>query len=482
MEARSKQTTDFDDYRRVDGIVQAFKTKVANQQITITTTLKRVQHNIPIEPALFQYEVGTVRAATGAMGAAKPNALAQPGAAVPFFRPDEAIPEKTRLETFELVWSTVNDTYWDANFGGLNWQAVHENYLARAKATARSDEFHELLNEMLAELDRSHFKVQPPDKTLGLHTRTSELTNGSVGLDLRWVQGELLVFDVKKGFPADRAGLKRGSRISRINGKDPDQLLAAYKATRKGFALRDEIQRVRAAIEELTGAPETDVTLEVSDADELAKQVKLTRLARPTDPMAFESRKIAEDIGYIRFSVFMGDVLTQTMQALSELRETTGLVIDLRGNPGGIGPLTTSLATLLCSGPGTLGSSTARYGKQEHSYVGGGKKSYRGRIAILVDEMTGSAAEVFSGGLQDTKRATIIGSTTAGAVLPSIVKILPTGGSFQHVIADFEAPSGVALEGRGVIPDIAVKATRQAWLSGTDPVLDRAIRFLRDPT
>jgi carboxyl-terminal processing protease len=475
------QTIELNDYRQVDGVLVPFETKTINPNITLTSKVKRIQHNAPFDPTIFEYEPGaSPPTSPGATSSAKPVGAKAVEPAAPPLGPDEVLPERMRLDTFELVWSAVNDSYWDPTFGGLDWKSIHDQYLPQVKATARNEAFHELLNDMLAQLDRSHFNVQPPDRAQGLHTKAAELKNGSVGLDLRWLDGALVVFDTKKDFPAVKAGIKRGFRILRINGKDADELLAAYRAKRKGFPLRNEIEHVRAAIDELSGAPGTELTLQVSGAKGAPREIKLTRRAKPVDQvMEFESRKIADGIGYIRFSIFMGDVLTQVKEALRQMGETSGLVIDLRGNPGGIGHLPPSLAGILYAEPGTLGSSTSRYGKQEFHYAGGGKEANRGRIAILVDEMTGSAAEVFSGGLQDAKRATIIGSTTAGAVLPSMVKMLPTGGTLQHVIADFKTPSGRLLEGRGVIPDIAVKPTRKAWLDGKDPALERAIQFLR---
>src|SRR5262249_1966487 len=148
---------------------------------------------------------------------------------------DKNLSEKVRLDTFELVWSTVNDTYWDPTFGGVDWKAVHDRYLPKVKATEDTEQYHQVLNDMLAELDRSHLRVAPPDRVQGFHSKASDLRNGSVGLDLRWIDGELVVFDTKKEFPADRAGIKRGFRIVRVNGKDADQLLADFKTKRGVF-------------------------------------------------------------------------------------------------------------------------------------------------------------------------------------------------------------------------------------------------------
>ena len=113
------------------------------------------------------------------------------------------------------------------------------------------------------------------------------------------------------------------------------------------------------------------------------------------------------------------------------------------------------------------------------AYKGKDKTSYNGRVILLVDELSGSTSEVFAGGLQASGRAIVLGSRTAGAVLPSLLRVLPTGAALQHVIANFETPNGVVLEGRGVMPDIVVRLSRAGLLRGHDAALERAVEVIR---
>ena len=96
----------------------------------------------------------------------------------------------------------------------------------------------------------------------------------------------------------------------------------------------------------------------------------------------------------------------------------------------------------------------------------------------MVDELSGSTAEVFAGGLQENGRARIVGTRTAGAVLPSLAAPLPTGGALIHVISDFRTPKGVELEGKGVQPDLVVKLSRASILAGRDNVRDGALQLI----
>ena len=99
-------------------------------------------------------------------------------------------------------------------------------------------------------------------------------------------------------------------------------------------------------------------------------------------------------------------------------------------------------------------------------------------VAILVDEITASASEVFTGGLQEHGRVRVFGRTTAGQALPAVYNKLPNGDALYHPVADFITGKGVRFEGRGVIPDEMVPLDRKVLLSGRDPVLERALQWI----
>lgn len=109
-------------------------------------------------------------------------------------------------------------------------------------------------------------------------------------------------------------------------------------------------------------------------------------------------------------------------------------------------------------------------------------RPYTGPVAVLIDAGSGSATEIFAAGLQDLRRAVIVGERSAGGVLPSDMIKLPTGAIFQYAFADFRTPSGLLIEGRGVAPDFEVKHTRESLLAGRDAPLEAAIAELQKKT
>src|SRR6185369_1972975 len=161
-------------------------------------------------------------------------------------------------------------------------------------------------------------------------------------------------------------------------------------------------------------------------------------------------------------------------------RHTRALIIDLRGNPGGQGAMAIPVASLLTAAPITLGTLQFRdFSQHLVAHAEMGSVPFAGPVAILTDEGTASTSEMLAAGLQEARRAVVVGDVTLGAVLPSVIESLPGGAVMQYVVADFKTPKGVLLEGRGVQPDRRVIETRAGLAGGRDPVLEAALAALK---
>ena len=464
------QTEIFDDYRKVGDLTIAFASTVTTPQVSLVSKIIELKFNVPVSDSLFEFEETNAQPTPKVSG--EPRKIEVPGQIETDGEPAESI----RLETFERVWKKVNDTFYDRTFNGVNWQAVHDRYLPAVKTTVKSNDFHELLNRMVQELHLSHFKVVPPNSVVTLSSGAANLNGGAVGLSLQWIDNQMLVSAVEKDSPAESAKIRPGFIVNKINGKTPDELYAEYKKTATGFQFREELARVRAAGKELSGKVGAKINLELTgESETVLKSELLLKPRSAVRQLEFESKKLVGDIGYIKFNFFFGDLLTKFQTALQEMKTARALIIDLRGNPGGAGDLAPALANLLCEKAGSLGSLQYRYETQQYSYRGSGAQAFRGKVILLTDAGTGSTAEVLAGGLQANQRAVVIGSPSAGAVLPSLVELLPTGGALQYVVANFQTPNKIALEGKGVIPDSTIKSTRAALLAGRDIVLEQAL-------
>lgn len=402
--------------------------------------------------------------------------------------PDEKAIE-LRQQTFELVWRTVKEKHFDPTLGGLDWDAVRQRYAPRVAAGSEL-EFYGLLQQMLGELRQSHFSIVPPVAAISEEGGGGAVT-GIIGIDLRVIDDKAVITRVNPESSADRAGLRPGFILQQVDEKSVAQLIATYARSteRAPIATLRLTRRILAAID---GGAGTEVNLVCLDERNQTQtfSVRRERITgefaprfgnMPAQPVEFEQRRLSNGsgyIGYIRFNIFMIPMMEKVRAALRDFSDADGLVIDLRGNPGGVGGMASGIAGNLCDKPGSLGTMKLRSGEMRFA-IFPQSEVYTGPVAVLIDGLSGSTSEVFSGGIQELGRAVIVGERSVGAALPSLIQKLPTGALFQFAIADFKTPKGVLVEGHGVTPDIEVKWDRASLLAGRDAQLDAALVQLR---
>lgn len=442
--------------------------------------------------------------------------------------PSQSTPEALRrFEAFEMAWKALADNYFDPTFNKLDWAKIRTEYESRIRSAATDLAAHKLIEEMIDRLGKSHLVLIPPEVFKAIESAKVEaqfreaqrerhrndksddndenaneadeaddeddlLAEYGIGVDLRLVDNSFVISRIDRGSSAERAGLKLGYVIEKINGVSLADLLhritVSYARNTK-FRRYLPIQIVAAF---LNGQRDTDVSITYLDASNTSKEALIHREKIISTPVSFasgiperrlkfESRTLEGDIGYIRFDQFAIPVIDRFCQAIAEFKGKKGLIIDLRGNTGGLIATMNALGGMLVESDLDLGTSIYRRGT-EHLIATPKAKRFKGNIVFLVDELTVSAAEMFAASLQDAKRAFVVGERTAGEALPSITISLPTGAVLQYPIANYRTSSGRLLEGSGVTPDILVPLTRKALLSGADPQLAKALEMVsRDP-
>ncbi|HEY0036404.1 MAG TPA: S41 family peptidase, partial [Longimicrobium sp.] len=450
---------DYFDYRRVGGVLYPFRTVERQPHGTTVQTTLRIRRNTVIPDGAFRF--GASGCGSGAAAGADAALGLPPGASAE---------DSLRVRTVELVWRIIAESHYDTTFGGVDWNAVRLRYRALAGTAADREEFHRILHRMVGELRQTHFRVGTSDGPAS--------GGGEAGMDLTWNLSKLVVTRVRPGSAAERAGIGPGDIIQRIGGRTPDDLLSAYDRGFGQAARREPHRRVRAAGAALAGRAGDTLVMEIDRAgrtDSARLVLQARQGLRSLDDLSeFEVRRLAGNVAYIRFSSFFGSADARFRAAIDTLGHSRGLIIDLRGNPGGAKSMIAAIAGTLFVRGGTLGSTRFRYQTRDFAFQGAGRRAFRRPVMVLVDERTGSSAEVLAGALQSLGRARVVGDTTAGAVLPSVETPLPTGAVLQYVISDYRTPDGQVLEGRGVIPDIFVRPTPAELRAGHDPALDRA--------
>jgi carboxyl-terminal processing protease len=203
-------------------------------------------------------------------------------------------------------------------------------------------------------------------------------------------------------------------------------------------------------------------------------------IALPPAYLEFESRRMENGIGYIRFNTFHSDLIPKIEEAVAALQDATGMIIDLRGNPGGDGRTGELLASRFLEGRTLFGSLRSNTGTSEW-YVDG-ENNYTGPVVILIDTLSYSCSEWFASGMQAVGRAVIIGERSPGGATAMSAKILPNGASLGYPVAQVLAPDGTVLEGYGVIPDVTVTLDQSQLLEGIDAQLEAGINYILETT
>lgn len=392
---------------------------------------------------------------------------------------------KIRLETFEKVWTTVNEKHFDPAFGGVDWKKIGEDYRPKIIAAKSDAEFYSLLQAMLGELNQSHFGIIPPNSEIS----ATSFGEGEIGIEIQLLDGQAVISRVDPNSTADKAGLKTGFLIEKIDGKTIGEILAPLNeklSKRRDTEPKKMLYRERTVMTAISGKDKSIVNIEAVDGQNQTRTFNVERSAYtgemspalgnfPPQQVIFESKILTENIGYIRFNVWVMPQMGKLREAISSMKDAKGIIFDLRGNPGGVGGMSNGIAGLLFEKAASLGTMKYRSGEMNFN-IYPQKDAFAGKIIIVTDYGSASTSEVFAAGMQETGRARIVGETTAGAVLPSVIEKLPTGALFQYAIADYKSPKKILIEGRGVIPDIAVELTRQTLLENRDLQIETAIK------
>ncbi|MHC5111552.1 MAG: S41 family peptidase [Planctomycetota bacterium] len=411
--------------------------------------------------------------------------------------------KRLNLDSFEIVWETVRDKHYDPELNDLDWNAIHDEYQPRVGNAGGMTEVRSAMREMLGLLGQSHFGIIPASAYKSIDANVDERTNGDdptdddsrdrhgyAGMSVRVLDGEAIVTSVDDGSPGAQSGIKPGWEIRAVNGRDNKPVIESLTEEYGGSTQLD-LMLTRATAGRLFGDVGDVVKLRLRDGKDRIVDKELVLVPEPgerTQVMGLPERVVKIDhrwldgnIGYVRFNGFFHPdyLMGEFAKAMTTFMSADGLVIDLRQNFGGIGPLSMGMAGWLV-GEKNKHLGTTHLRNHELKFVVFPRAvTYEGPVAVLTDGLSVSTAEIFAGGLQDLGRARIFGSRTAGAALPSAIERLPNGDGFQYVIANYVSVSGKVLEGVGVIPDEPVPLTRESLLAGRDNVIDAATAWIQ---
>jgi carboxyl-terminal processing protease len=402
---------------------------------------------------------------------------------------------RPEVAAFDSAWNILRTNYVAENNSHVDWDALKAELRPRAESARSVEEVRGVIREMLERVGQSHFALLPASVAPDMNG--SSLTPGevgSLGFNVGPVGGRLVVTGVDAKGPARAAGVKPGWVLTRVGNRDVNSAVGTLSDGASDhlkdfrlWALGTSLLRGRSGEgTELGFLDERDaaVAKQIVRTPEAGVPVKFGHL--PTLFARLDARQVDRDgaaIGVIAFNVWMTAISRPFDEAVD--RTAKGIVVDLRGNPGGVLTMIMGVSGHFLDGPVNLGVIKTRESSlnlvanpRMVGTAGQAVQPFSGPVAILVDSGSYSASEIFAGGMQSIGRARIFGSRTPGGALPAVLERLPGGDVLQYAIGDFTTATGQRIEGRGVIPDTEVLPTRQALFAGSDPVLDAALDWI----
>ncbi len=256
-----------------------------------------------------------------------------------------------------------------------------------------------------------------------------------IGITVGQTDGRILVKEVNAKSPAEKAGLKAGDIILKVNGVEYNagslsSAINAIKSTKIGDSVLLTIERD-------------------------GKSLEVNIVVQKIHQELIKSYMLSNSVGYIYISSFGKSVSQEFSKALENCRNAgmKGLVIDLRNNPGGTLDSAVEIADMLLP-EGEIVSIKDKHGREE--VYKSDSKCLDVPISVIVNESSASASEVLSGALRDNKWATLVGKKTFGKGVVQSVIDLGDGSGLSLTVAKYYTPSGVCIHGIGISPDMDV--------------------------
>jgi carboxyl-terminal processing protease len=277
-----------------------------------------------------------------------------------------------------------------------------------------------------------------PKKSFEQMTNDTKGKYGGVGIIVSEERGKLIVVSPIEDTPADKAGIKTGDQILKIDGKSVDNL--------KGHK----------ALDSMRGKPGSKLKLEIKRKD-IKEVLKFTLIREVIKLKSVKGKQLSDEVYYARISSFQEETSDELRNFISSNKKNIkGLVLDLRDNPGGLLDQAVKVSDLFIES-GIIVSTVGREREKverEFAIKRGSNTTFP--IVVLVNGGSASASEIVAGALQDHKRALVLGERTFGKGSVQTLLSLPDGSGIKLTVARYYTPLDRTIQAKGITPDITI--------------------------
>ncbi|HCB11783.1 MAG TPA: peptidase S41 [Cyanobacteria bacterium UBA11991] len=353
---------------------------------------------------------------------------------------------------FDKNWHVIKNEYYDSSFNDQHWNRWKEHYQNKIKT---ADDAKVATDTMLASLNDPYSRFMSKEEFAKQNNSISSKISG-IGVSIINDSGKIRIINVIDQAPAQFAGLKSGDIITAVDGKKVS-----------GLSLAEVSNLVK-------GLPNTIVTIEIQRRTEKIEK----KIIRKEITIKTVKSTNYKDIGYIQISSFISSSTpNEFLEALENTINTKGLIIDLRGNSGGLLSNAVFIANLFIN-KGRLVSIVGRNGYRHDIDAQRTDVNINKPIVILVDETSASASEILSGALKDYHKAKLVGTRTFGKGMVQKIIPMPNETGLNLTIAKYLTPAGHDINKKGISPDVEITLTKNDLDTKTDSQLEFAKNML----
>lgn len=354
---------------------------------------------------------------------------------------------------FDNSWKIIRDNYYDKDLNEQSWNYWKERYHGEIKT---DEDAKVAIDSMLASLDDPYSRYMSRSEYLEQNNSINSKITG-IGVNISSVAGKIHIVSVMEGTPAQFANLLPKDIITAIDGKEVN-----------GLSLSEVANLVR-------GPENSFVNITIlRNNDKLTKRVMRKEIKIKT----VKSSVIDKNIGYIQITSFIGSTTpNEFLEALEKTKNTKGLILDLRGNTGGLLPNAVFIANLFIP-QGNIVSIVGRNGYKYDINAQNTEFSIHKPTIVLVDGNSASASEILSGALKDYNKAKLLGTKTYGKGMVQKIIPMPNETGINLTVAKYLTPKGTDINKKGITPDISVDLSIKDVKNNNDAQLQTAKNVL----
>jgi len=372
-----------------------------------------------------------------------------------------SLPEQMPLENTLIINKDRSIDTLDFSLFWKVWDILKEKYVDASKLDAQKL-FYGAIKGMLAATGDPYTSFFDPEENKKFNEDITGSFEG-IGAEIGIKGGILTVIAPLEGAPAEKAGLRAGDKIIKIEDKSTSDI------------------SIDEAVDMLHGKKGTEVKITIfREGEQDSREISIIRDVINVKSVKFEEKD--ENIAYIKISRFGDNTFKEFSAVLREInkQEIKGIILDLRNDPGGYLETAVEIGSKMLSKGSVVVVEENGEGKQEKLLARGGDEFSSIKTVVLINEGSASASEILAGALREGRdNVTLVGKKSYGKGSVQEFLNLSGGTAMKVTVAKWLTPKGNQINEKGISPDVEVELTNDDYNNNRDPQLDKALEIVK---